>query len=1736
MPQFILTDPRNGNQYFIESDKVPTDEWMDEFKRDILGMDTRSTWEKVKAEARGVGAGIQISATETLGGVATTLGDVLSVIPQIDDKHVTSPSTWLRRAGRSLKGDAPMYREEAKAAGASDLSIAAGGLGHGLTLPLGAATIPKKAKAAWVIGTAALNAYGQSRNEKQLKYEAMLRKRYPRWNEERIADSAMLRSFSPSAISGFFEGATSGLGLGVWDDALPLFKKLGGGMEDIVKLRRAAEQGVYQAAKGGLARGAASEAIEESINEAIQVGIDKLSTDPHLTTRDAVERVGTAFFLGGALGGMFGGLTQASLNNRLRERAATIELTGTKENRLDARWEKEPTFEEQTFKDEAGEEFKLSDLLAKWDAMAEGRGIEPLTLSPVAAPRPSKIDAETRARVAGLKADERLGARMKAEEAEAKAADARSREIPLEPPPAEPIRRSGQRPVIHTPERFQPVKTPEVVAAPLPIAGVRSQADSPWPARRAVEEQDIANKAAEIRAQTVRPTDDTDTGIREGAIPVAYQDPPPARLKTSRRAKKDRAVGRKAKEAELKAANRELSSVRQAKAEALGVLDARIEEAEATLELARNTTPEMLRGGTKLVSKRTADRTRRQLRQGVLAAEMELVALRTERSKLKKQWDKTEKEASATREKLDKEVSVLSRARRVIKSWTPAGATQMGAFTWLPQSVADGALAVAIKAKQAGRSAKESLAQAEAYARAKAGKRMEFRRGITGRVKRGVKPEEVDTDTGSDFDSISFNAYMVDRLNAAHEYLLAGKSIEEAVYLSRNFDPMAFTAEELTAMVEQSRLENEDKGMGDDTPTYNISMWRPANYLMTVLGTRDNLAKFGRKSGNKYVKRLADAIGKHVTQRDIYGGKFSRMMFFEYNQAEESDRKAAAEEFFQYWKAKESNRDDSTSVSNDIYARSSELGKVLVDNWKQVAVETGKINKKNNVMVNQGGTWRPIGMLGEDFFPRIMLEKYRDAIKKGDTASMRELASLLYEKGLIKATDFDGQMREMEKKEYIAGWREKGAGTSFFGNLESARNPKLIWPSEIMDYSLDSVQSYISNWSERMAQIEAFDQSYTAKETSIDKKGKKTTKSKTYYDKFDKALYSLSKKSPLEKAEVELLAQYIEETKKAAMGEQMSSGELVSVVLGANKLATALFLTSGMSSLRNLTGIFSTITHLGLRPSILNLQVWGRTIKATKMAQGVAKMFRGQKSIKDYVEMKTLANDLEYTRELSAIKDDVGLLTTGTLDEAEFRRGPLGQKIDSALTKAVKGGLKWSLFSASERFVRTHAMITADVWRQHAIKEIKKNPYSKASEEAIRMFKRMDVKMVRNDSGFLVPEVVVEDSLNGEATKSFMIKMIKESQGGYTYDQLPLFMQKPTGKFMFKFWSWGMQQNRMFINNVLAEAKEGNITPFIRFIGSVLGSGALMYWQREFLLGKEKPHAGIKEIFKAAESGDAPWTSLFLDKVVNDAIYGGMMGLFTDIASVPRNFYKRTRQKDPLDPAGFQVLKNLGMAFMDIAETRSFQLPFSSASDEAYEAKSVQNAFEHFAKKTFSLVNYGSAFLQEHGVEVFDSAELHHAKGDVFFLRRATERFAEEYDIEKVVQWRPGRSVKTPASPYYNEIQEALLVGDSARATEVASSYIRTIAPADRRVKLRGLMQSVRMRMPMRIGTSTNEEMRADFDRWAKYRLTDEDYRRVRAVQDRYINTAKEAGLMTVGGGGETYRRMRQHFLTVPPY
>ena len=464
------------------------------------------------------------------------------------------------------------------------------------------------------------------------------------------------------------------------------------------------------------------------------------------------------------------------------------------------------------------------------------------------------------------------------------------------------------------------------------------------------------------------------------------------------------------------------------------------------------------------------------------------------------------------------------------------------------------------------------------------------------------------------------------------------------------------------------------------------------------------------------------------------------------------------------------------------------------------------------------------------------------------------------------------------------------------------------------------------------------------------------------------------------------------------------------------------------------------------------------------------------------------------------------------------------QKITGIERKIIKKALDIGAFTATERFNRMISAFAGIRFARDAIKSFETDPNSRRT-----VLYRMRLRSYNVDI-----QKLQRQGLDGSEGRKLMRAASNSTQFAYDMRQLPLEMTTPVMRWIMQFSAFGVQQTRRTSNLVFKETivKDGGKTyfdpvPMVLTIAAMLGTGAGLLWIRAALSDRKRRDANWTEIKNTADEDEVRAVQLAVQRLFTDLIYSGGPGIVGDWSELTRGAFERLRGKNPVEPPSFSILRN---TWDRLIVPSLQQRKFPGLKDWANWAGSELPGAKFATRSGLKIARTAT--------DRFALANLQGIRADIVQVRKAAERYAEEQRLDRN---RPGIGFsRTPDTPMFNELNEALLTGDSEKALAIKDDFIaggKTFKEKQRR--LRSLESSIRARAPMKLGgleAEANQRFKSEFRNWVRDR-NPALAPILNKLETEYFGTAHKVGLakdFRVQRIREESRLIRDEFGIVP--
>lgn len=606
-------------------------------------------------------------------------------------------------------------------------------------------------------------------------------------------------------------------------------------------------------------------------------------------------------------------------------------------------------------------------------------------------------------------------------------------------------------------------------------------------------------------------------------------------------------------------------------------------------------------------------------------------------------------------------------------------------------------------------------------------------------------------------------------------------------------------------------------------------------------------------------------------------------------------------------------------------------------------------------------------------------------------------------------------------------------------------------PEIFYDYSWGVFNRYARKWSMRVSQVEQF--------------GQKTSQSSK--DQFDRAMEEVFDKRTKE---------YI-----AALADRVYNRRPIDVY----------------HSIMDALNLFATGAHLG-NPATATLNlIGGQTLNW--------QMFGLKDTIKAHARLLSEWREtFQAGTELGIIGKDVLNIVRDTESHGADYMDTEG-RVKASLSRFATASLKWGGYSGTEDIVRATSLIAANMQLRDALKAWNKPTMSRKGKKYAAFMQRNNID---------VDKLIAENG-QGPETARYLRRVVNASQGSYRVDQVPIFVDSPMGRFLFKYQKFNTQVSRMFWQQHLRPFLKGlsggekvtirgqehvvrDFTGLLRYFAGAFFGGTAMLTTRSFLFGLNDPGPDWDEIGKALQEDDRGYAwALIFSRAFHSLMAASAAGFFGNYIQFSMDVADQQRVKNPLDPPGLASIDAVAEVFRRLFEQKRL-----TARD-----------LDQITERTFSLYrNYKrglATIFQNTNINEF---RLEMARRDVNETREIARRYFEDQGIS-VTRTVAGRFRYTERTPINKKIGEALLLGDAVAARKTIVEALKDAGPEGRAKMSRSMKTSARVRHPLSFGGVISKRKQLKFMFWAKENLPASKYQTIKDTVERFEKTGRAAGV-----------------------
>jgi hypothetical protein len=503
-----------------------------------------------------------------------------------------------------------------------------------------------------------------------------------------------------------------------------------------------------------------------------------------------------------------------------------------------------------------------------------------------------------------------------------------------------------------------------------------------------------------------------------------------------------------------------------------------------------------------------------------------------------------------------------------------------------------------------------------------------------------------------------------------------------------------------------------------------------------------------------------------------------------------------------------------------------------------------------------------------------------------------------------------------------------------------------------------------------------------------------------------------------------------------------------------------------------------------MNTAAVGLQLGNPITVGVNLASGLAynaSHFGYANAMRGFWELRKLGQQINDAHEAGGLLDDL-------MGIAEDARGS-GSKLEEAAAAMTRGLLSVSGYNASETFVRAHGYATARAFLRQYLKDTKNGQFRRFFER-----NKLNADKLATEAG------------TGPETDRFLRRAVTDAQGGYRYDQVPVFTDTPIGRFLFKYQKWGTQALRNFMINtspLVGRMKDPAAwASAARYLLTTALVGAGIEGAKTALFGVSPRTAGLVEIANTLDDDEKRAWELIREKVWRSMMAAGAFGILGNYLQVVTDVAERSRFKNPLDPPGLAAVKGLGELAMTAYEQGKL------TSGDALNFLGKQVSLVRVLKAAAARAVEAAGATDQAPNIIQDEATRQNLSWSAGIVRR----FLDEQGVE-ATRTQIGRVASSPLLPYKRAVVAAIHRGDLPGGREAIAAYMARLAPQDRKAAQRTLETYVQGKQPLKVDGSTSA-MREAFIRWAQRRLEPSDFMRLMRMDTGYRTTARQLGLM----------------------
>lgn len=826
-------------------------------------------------------------------------------------------------------------------------------------------------------------------------------------------------------------------------------------------------------------------------------------------------------------------------------------------------------------------------------------------------------------------------------------------------------------------------------------------------------------------------------------------------------------------------------------------------------------------------------------------------------------------------------------------------------------------------------------------------------------------------------------------------------------------------------------------------------------------------------------KALGLAIRKYVDLKQSYDGmissvmrkplkaltdskRFGRMLADPSSIIKEMTGKSSIETEFDRWAGIWVENEE---AGNKVLNTLSPEARAIAEAWMKIADLTGKEMVKQGVevaetYVDENGRvqirHRPLRQV-KRFMPRMLHERFEQAIQDplSNPEAWQEVVGILIRNGVV--------LNEQAAYEYVhkkkTAKRRAAVTGDFMANMELARSEG--WPAEMYDYSLRSAMTYLTRWSDRMAQIRAFGQKHKEElfDQTLSRVASSDRRTKDYLSKLQKIIYR---------------------------DRSLNEGWFYRTLAVLNQLATGLLLGNPGTATLNLIG-----------GSTLNNMAYGRDA------------------------IKAYWNLVREFKHINAEMHELGMVSQDFLSLIhDYDSDP-----QSWLATFVTKTMKYGGYTPTERIIRAHAYVSAKHKLNRSLRAWAKGFDSRESRReaawAVREgFNPFDLMRDFRENGDLRGEHI--DAYLRKAVNLTQGSYKLDQVPLFTDDPIGRFLFKfqkfgtqlsrmfhrhHLVPFMESLAKGGEKVAFVDSNGKEVSFRARNFVNMLTYFGMAVPGGLAVLYARAAAFGYDLPVPDWEEIDKALEDEELGRAfGLAMDMTFQSLIAMGGIGILQTPAVAIKDFSEQRRVPQPTNPPALNSVNQVMGLYWTLLE----QGRITGADLQRF----VEQTFSGYRNYQRGVMSLGALA----GVES-DAVRSEYARRNIREVQRLARRYADEQGIGEKRRRAQGFGV-SPQTPINRAVVEQLYLDNPGQARaifvdwldEIAKEHVGKPGGEERIRAARSSLQSfIRVRQPTIVNTKPDDETRREFLVWAEKNLSARQWNLIKSMDETYRSNARKA-------------------------